>query len=289
MKKVQLHTIGMLILLTGLFSCTEIIDIKLDSTYTRLVVYGVITTDSVQQEVQLTASTDYFYTENPPVVKGANVSVSFDNNTVFLEEDEENPGTYRFPDPIRGVTGITYTLNISGVDIDNDGTFELYDATTTMPQIESADSVVLQKFITPFFSGYNLALWSPEPTGRHWYNYKIFRNGEPVNKRLSDFRVQSDDFANDGYISGIPVGFLNDDNEDELLLPGDIVTLEINSITESYNKFIVQAQNEIFGNNPLFSGPPANVYTNLNNDALGIFTAYAIDRVSKIVPAPSFE
>jgi hypothetical protein len=48
-----------------------------------------------------------------------------------------------------------------------------------------------------------------------------------------------------------------------------------------------EAQSEIFGNNPLFSGPPANVSTNLENGAVGIFTAYSIERVSKIIPSPA--
>ena len=38
----------------GLGACTEIIDIELDSTYKRLVVYGTITTDSAHHQVQLT-------------------------------------------------------------------------------------------------------------------------------------------------------------------------------------------------------------------------------------------
>ena len=63
----------------GLASCTEIIDVELDSTYTRLVVYGEITTDSVHHQVSLTKSSDYFSNKPPPPVSDAVVELEFDN------------------------------------------------------------------------------------------------------------------------------------------------------------------------------------------------------------------
>ena len=269
-------------------SCTEIIEIDLDSTYSRLVVSGTITTDSIHHQVTLTSTTDYFYNEPSPAVENATVSVAFDDTLIFLKESLIHPGVYFFTDAFRGVPGTTYYLEIQDVDIDQNGVSELYNAETTMPNIARADSIRLQKFITPFFSGYQVALWSPEPSGLHYYNYKLIRNGVLINRRLSDYTVQTDEFFNNNYISGIPVGFLNDEEEDEVIKPGDTVTLEINSITEDYYTFIVDAQSEIFGNNPLFSGPPANVPSNISNGGAGIFTAYAIDRVSEVASIPAF-
>ncbi|MEX0981805.1 MAG: DUF4249 family protein [Bacteroidales bacterium] len=278
----------LLFILPVFVSCTEIIEIELDSTYSRLVVSGTVTTDSIRHKVKLTTTTDYFYNEPPPAVENATVSISFDDTIVFLEESVNQPGVHLFPDAFRGVEGTTYYLEIRDVDIDKDGISELYEAETTMPDIAMADSIRLQKFITPFFSGYQVALWSPEPTGLHYYNYKLLRNGILINRRLSDYTVQTDEFINNNYISGIPVGFLNDEDENEVVNPGDEVTLEINSLTEDYYSFIVDAQSEIFGNNPLFSGPPANVHSNISNGAVGIFTAYSIDRVSVVASIPAF-
>ncbi len=275
-------------LLSFMVACTEIIDIDLDSTYTRLVVYGTITTDSIQHEVELTATTDYFFSEAPPPVENATVIVSFANSAVTLEASTERPGIYFFPQPIKGVPGTQYDLLIEDVDVDQDGISETYSASTTMPGIAPPDSVSVQQFITPFFSGYQVAIWSPDPPGVNFYNFKLWRNDELLNQRISDYTVQPDDLFQDNYIPGLPIGFLNDDEEDEAVFPGDTVTLEVNSITREYYDFITEAQNEIFGNNPLFSGPPANVSSNIGNDAVGIFTAYSIERVSKIIPVPSF-
>jgi hypothetical protein len=265
-------------------SCTEIIEIELDSTYKRLVVYGIITSDSLHHGVELTTTTDYFFNDNPPPVQHATVSVTFKDTVVYLEESANRPGIYKSPHAFRGEPGVTYSLEISDVDIDEDGDTEYYAAETTMPEIAKADSIALIRFITPFFSGYQVALWSPDPPGVNYYNYKLFRNGAPINRRLSDYTVQPDDFFNNNYVAGLPVGFLNDDDEGEVIAPGDIVALEINSIPEEYYSFIVDAQSEIFGNNPLFSGPPANVPSNITNNAVGIFAAYSIDRVSNVFP-----
>ncbi|MGC9341509.1 MAG: DUF4249 family protein, partial [Bacteroidales bacterium] len=78
--------------------------------------------------------------------------------------------------------------------------------------------------------------------------------------------------------------FLVDSKADEKLEPGDTVTFEANSITEEYYNFLVEAQSESFGQNPLFSGPPANISSNVSNGALGFFTAYSLTRSSRIVP-----
>lgn len=275
---------GLSVLLS--WSCTEIIDIDLDSTYTRLVVYGEITTDTVQHQVELSQSVDYFFNEPPPPVENAVVYVSFADSIIAYEETD--PGIYKMPIEYGGLPGTAYTLHISNVDIDNDGNMEEYFATATMPQIAEADSIQLQKFITPFFTGYQVALFSNDPPGPNWYNFKILRNGVLINERLSDYTVQPDEFVRDNYIFGLPVGFLDDDNEDEVISPGDIVTLEINSVTKDYYNFVIDAQSEIFGNNPLFSGPPANVSSNLSEGALGTFTAYSIERVLAIAGIPAF-
>lgn len=270
-----------------MLSCTEIVDIELDSTFTRLVVYGTITTDSVRHEVQLTTTTDYFFSEAPPSIENATVTVSYGNTSLNLESSVERPGIYTFPEAIKGEPGVQYDLVISNVDVDQDGTTEIYSASAVMPGIAPPDSISVQKFISPFFSGYQVAIWSPDPPEVNYYNFKLWRNSELLNKRLSDYTVQPDDFFQDNYIPGLPIGFLDDDEEDEVVFPGDTVTLEVNSISEAYYNFITEAQNEIFGNNPLFSGPPANVSTNLENGAVGIFTAYAIEKVSKVIPAPA--
>jgi hypothetical protein len=40
----------------------------------------------------------------------------------------------------------------------------------------------------------------------------------------------------------------------------------------------------LFGSNPLFSGPPANIKGNINNGGVGFFTAHSVTRSYAITP-----
>ena len=66
------------------------------------------------------------------------------------------------------------------------------------------------------------------------------------------------------------------------LSSGDTVTLELDCIDRAYYDFISSSQLEIAPNYPLFSGPPANVSSNIDNGAYGTFTAYEVLRTSVI-------
>ena len=75
---------------------------------------------------------------------------------------------------------------------------------------------------------------------------------------------------------------LNDDKPDEHVYLGDTITFELNGITEEYYNYVIEAQSQIFPQTPLFSGPPANVSSNISNNAIGFFAAYSVARSSVI-------
>ncbi len=272
---------GILLVLAslGFAACTEVIDIELDSTYQRLVVVGIVTSDSVHHHVQLTTSSDYFSNKPSPKVSGALVALEFDNNLILLEEHDTIPGLYLTPAAFRGTPQTAYNLNVSNIDIDGDGVSEIYRAESTMPSALQLDSIRLTYFESSYFSGYQVFMYALDPPSREWYSFKIWKNSDLLTDTLSKFSVQPDDFFNGTYIYGLPVGFLWDEDPREALVPGDTVTLELNSIDQDYYNFIMDAQLEIMGNNPLFSGPAANVRSNIDNQGQGIFTAYPVQKV----------
>jgi len=288
MKQMIKYGRGWLMLLAGLGlgACTEIIDIELDSTYKRLVVYGSVTTDSVQQQVQLSTSSEYFSHSPSPMLSDALVELEFNEILIRLNEHDTVPGLYLTPKAFRGKPQTKYKLHISQVDVDGDGSNEAYHAESTMPAVPQLDSINLRYFLTPFVSGYQVLMYAFDPPSRDWYNFKLWRNSSLLTSRLSDYFVQTDDFFNGTYINGLPVGFIAENDPEESLLPGDTITFELNSIEQEYYNFIVDAQLEIAGNNPLFSGPAANVRSNIDNEAKGIFTAYSVARASIILEQP---
>jgi hypothetical protein len=278
---VQWAILGMI---TLAFSCTEVVDIDLDSTYTRLVVEGAVTTDSVPHWVKLSTTADYFSNEPAPSVTGASVELEFGGNSLVMEENDTVPGLYQTPGAFRGNLGTVYSLHIGGVDVDGDGREETYHAESTIPGNARLDSVALAYSSTFFASGYEVYMYALDPPGRNWYSLKFWKNSDLLTDTLLKFNVQSDDFYDGSYLFyGIPIGFYNDEDPREVLEPGDTVTLEVNGIEEAYYHFVLDAQFEILGNNPLFSGPSANVPSNIDHDARGFFSASSVVRASVIV------
>ncbi len=266
-----------------LWQCTERIDVEVDSTYARLVVEGSVTTDTTQHSVKLSLTSDYFYNQPAPPVSNAIVQIDDGDTLVFLTESTEEPGRYYTDSNFSGVPGNTYILRITNVDIDNDGVFEEYTASSHMNPVNDIDSIQLELMESAYFSLYQVLVYAWDPPTKDFYAFKIYKNGILMTDTLYELIVQDDEFFNGNYTYGIPSQFLDQQKEQEILYPGDTVTFEINGITEEYYKYVIEAQSEIFYQTPLFSGPPANISTNLDNGALGFFVAYSIKRSSTVL------
>ena len=134
-----------LLAISGLWQCTERIEIEVDSSYTRLVVEGNISTDTIQHSVRLSKSSNYFYNKPALSVSGAMVSISDGDSTVLLDESQKYPGTYLTDPDFYGVPGKTYTLTISHVDVNENGVFEEYNASSELKPIIPIDSIQLEQ------------------------------------------------------------------------------------------------------------------------------------------------
>lgn len=280
MMKTRIYTITKtlftLLILTLVFaSCTERIDVDLDDTYTRLVVDGQITTDDTSRhKVILTESTSYFYNQPPPAVTNADVQIEDGNGNIILMS-EESPGVYFAPEGFKADTGMTYTLDIQ-LENEIDGHTQ-YTATSTTPFI--GDSVYIGLKYEPDWGekGYYIVecyYW--DPVGPNFYMFNIYKNDTLLTDTLSKKQVVDDVFYDGGFTNGIGVGYLDQSNEREILRPGDVITFSASSVTEGYANFVWQVQEEVSFSTPMFSGPPANVYGNLSNGAVGYFTSYSV-------------
>jgi hypothetical protein len=274
-----------LILLSGfialiLSSCTERIDIDLDETYSRLVVYGAITTDTTTHYITLSQTTSYYYNEMPPPVTGAELTIS-DNLGNEIPLEETDPGKYATSPLVAAVSGRTYTLNITlREEINGHLT---YTASSIVNPINPIDSIGL--IYQPDWGEkgfYEVTCYYQEPPTKDFYMFNILINGKLVTDTISDRLVISDDFFNGSYTNGIGVGYLDQSKTDEVLEPGDIVTFQGCNIQEEYYTFVTTLQSETGFQTPLFSGPPANVKSNINNGAVGFFTAYSVSYSSKV-------
>ena len=259
-----------IILLSGtlvMISCTKRIDIKLDSTYERLVVAGFITPQEGEQYVRLTRTSDYFSNKPAPAVSNAVVTISDDSSTVQFSEDNNNPGYYIAPEDYVGKIGSTYHLDITLSESIN-GTVN-YEAHEQMPKLaDNIDSVVVE--YNEQFERWMVRLYAWEPPSTDFYMFNGMRNGNMITDTVSRVNISDDRLFNGNYTSGAVVLVLY---KDELEL-GDTFTLILSNITEEYANYMIDVQLELQPHDPMFSGPPANVRTNISNNAVGYFAAF---------------
>jgi hypothetical protein len=258
-----------------LVSCTERINIELDESSVRLVVEGSVTTDTMVHKVILSKSTSYYYDQMAPAVTGALVTISYGANIIQL--NEVTPGVYETDSTFFGIEGVTYKLDI--VLADALGGYTEYSATSPMSQIVNIDSLKL--LFHPDWSEFGMwevKCFFQDPPTSDYYRYLVSSNGRLITDTLDEWFITDDRFFRGAYVDGTTVAVLEQGSDNEGLEEGDEVTIELDCIAKDYAMFLSEAQMELMGSNPLFSGPPANVNGNISNGAIGIFAAYTTSR-----------
>jgi hypothetical protein len=254
-------------------SCTERIDIDLGTTYTRFVVDGVITSDTMAHCVKLSKSIDYYSETAVPGVSDATVTIDDGFETILLEESDSVPGLYLTPDDYFGVPGRTYELNIELQEAINGETS--YSASSLLNPVAPIDSIdVVYK---EEWEAWELQLYATDPTSVNFYMFDVYKNDTLLTDTINEVGISDDKYFNGNFTYGAPVYYFIKDNPDEVVHPGDTIILRMAGITSEYYTFVVDVMNETFEfRNPLFSGPPANISTNISNGGMGFFTAYAV-------------
>ena len=259
-------------------SCTEKIELPLDTTEPYLVVNAIITTDTAEHIVQLYKTADFYNSEVPEPISNAQVTLMARDRTILLAEDPACRGTYATSPEFYGEIGQTYILQIEQVDINNDGIMETYSAENTIAPINQIDSIKVEAFEAGEHTGVHVIVFYPDPPGPNYYLFKTYINDVLISDSLHEWQIANDLLFDGGYVNGLPWQWLDaDDKEDERLFAGDTVMFEMNSIDKGYFDYIAQMYAEI-SHNPLMSGPPANIVPNISGRAVGYFACYSVSR-----------
>lgn len=252
-------------------SCTEKIELELDSTYERLVVEGHITTDTGTHWVRLTHSKDYYSSQPSSQISYAEVNLTDGNQTIELLENPNNPGYYETPTNFYGEANKTYNIDVKLPE--EIGGKKFYNSSCDLRPVGEIDSI--QVVYNEDWEGYEVNIYAWEPPSVDFYIFQVLKNNIMLTDTIDEWWTSDDRFFNGNYTNGIMVGFLDANNPEEKPEPGDIITLKMSGITEDYYNFIIQLQDQTSEyRNPLFSGPPANVLTNIEG-ATGFFAAYS--------------
>ena len=297
-----MKTIKIIIILSivlAFSSCREKMDVNLTGTYTRLIVNGKITTDSVVQSVKLTKTADYF--DNKPVVAVTNASVTVNDGTTTYNLIEKVPGSgvYETIEPLKGIPGKTYLLSIHNANVGNGVTD--YQASSYLPDYSAIDSITIMKItkndFAPPRSQFALKCYISDPVNfQNNYAFQLSRNGKDLTDTLTKMSFVNDEYANGKKTWTLPfflrydfegagsAGDYSSINVIDSVKKGDVFVMQIDGITKDYLNFLTEMLVQSQGSSP-FSGPPANVSTNVypKENAVGSFTAYSIIRDTIII------
>lgn len=263
-----------LLALFGLGSCTERIEVELDETFTRLVVEGNLTNDTMEHSVLLTKSSSYFYNQAAPKVGGASIMITDDlGNSIQLTEKEA--GIYTTPNNFFGVIGRTYALQI---DLEEEiGGSTRYEASSKLQEVAPIDSIRME-FNTQFGEDgfWIVKLYALDPAAvENYYLFNVYKNGLLMTDTLEKVSFTDDKIFDGNYTYGIGVSYFNNSYEDQTFKIGDSVSLQMGGITKEHYTFLSNMSEATSFQNPLFGGPPANVVGNISDGGFGYFSAYS--------------
>ncbi len=266
MKYIKI-SLSIFLLINMLMSCTEVIDIELDSTKQRIAIEANLSDELKQHEVRISKSSDYFQNYLPENISGALVTLNDGENTFSLQEFE--PGIYK-TDLMKGVPGKTYTLKVNVDNVE-------YVAMATMPNCPPLEDSI--HIIENPFDNTQVDIqgsFTDPKDENNYYAILAYQDDMLVTDSLKEITI-SEDRLYDGIqfknITLIGIDKLN---------YGDMVTLELQAITKTCYEYLFKIKMETQWNGGPFSGPPANINGNFSNNALGFFKVYAISRMPGI-------
>lgn len=283
------------------WQCTEPYEPVLSTTYTRLAVEGYVTDQPTKQYIRLAYSAKYLSNQPAEPVHDAVVTVHVYKDTaqsaisVITYTELGDSGYYYPPTDFIGIPGNFYTLEIENVDTDKNGTTERFTATDYMPYPiakDKIDSIALVYLAVPQFDTWQIKFWAFEPAGLNWYAFQKQKNGKLLSDTIDLWNATNDYLIDGNYTMGVAVQQISNHDSVEWPEVGDVYTLEMWNISKNYYTNMIQTQEVISYQNPLFSGPPANVFTNLSEGAVGYFAAYSINSISteiKSIPAEALQ
>ena len=259
-------------------SCEEEVQLELnDNENQRIVVEGRLTNERKAQQVRITRTISYFDSELAPSVTDAQVYILEEGSgeQFSLSLVNDSLGIYATSASIPGKVGETYLLRI----IDGEDTYLAEAYLDTVPFI---DSLTFEYQYLSYF-GFSFGIYmlkisayEPPPEGQY-YRIDIYINDTLYTDEMAESVYMSDFQINDMYLPEVEIYGIP---QERIHLDSNTIRIEMFSISEEELKFIGDFLTESYGNGSIFSGPPANIQSNIENstgglDGLGFFGASA--------------
>lgn len=245
------------------FSCTDVVDVEVQSDTSRLVIEASLdwekgTTGNVQT-IKLRNSSPFFDTTTNTAVTGAMVKVTNDTNGMEFQFDDQNNGTYT-TDVFEPILGQTYTLEV----VYND---EVYKATETLNAVP--DITEIYQGTEDGFDQEALevhVVFTDPPEKGNSYLFKFDIEGE----LLPDLEVAYDEFINGNEVDWWYEKEENEEegedaDESEGFQPGETVGIEMYAISMAYKNYLEILTSQL-GGVGLFEATPVSLRGNCINE-----------------------
>ena len=283
--------------LVALSGCSEEVDVHTRSMDRCYLVVEAMLTDRADkpQTVLLTESVDYFEEQKPPVVTGADVSVSDGKLTWHYTESPAGSGRYIGPGGFCGTPGNTYTLSI---DATVGGKKNHYEAVSTMEEpgfeVKAVDYMYLGTTTPGADSLWTVAVWGQDDLRTSYYYVSAQLNDAVFPLGLS--LVMDDKYFNGQTVVCFPITTLYQTEATrkqygacgKYLETGDVFTLNVYSVPKEYYTFYTGFISSSVGAAvPMLQSQPANCPTNVvGGDAVGFFVACSSSSASVVIDNP---
>jgi hypothetical protein len=259
-------------------SCQEEITIDLnDQRNQRLVVEGRLTNEIKNHTVRLSRTLSYFDSQQAPAVTNADVYILEEGTGTHYDLTLSNDtfGYYQ-TGLIRGKVGETYTL----VVLDGSDEYEATAYLDTVAQMDSINYIYEYMESTWYSQGYyiiRMSAYEPAPVG-NIYMFYLYINDSLYNDALSETPYANDIFFNDSYLPNIELAYIPQEAITHDTNTFKVLMLSISEEEFNYNNTFLQ---ESYNGGSIFSGPPANIPSNLKStsgglDGLGFFGASSV-------------
>ena len=255
------------------FSCQKVIDLKLNTSSSQIVIVGRINDEIGVDTVTISKSVNFSDPNVFPAVSGAKVYlVDNEGNTDTLKEIDS--GKYITKPTFQGVDGRTYTLTVI-----SEG--QTYNAQSTMPNHVPIDSVYLGVSVNNGIGGGGGGgMGGGGRRGQEKSLNVVFKDETNV---INFYQVieyvnsveQSSNTITDHLFDGQSITrSLRAKN----IVVGDTIEVELRGIDNNVYEYFRTSDR-----NSLESAMPANPVSNFDNKALGYFNAYSVSKKRLII------
>ena len=291
----------MSVVILGLSSCEDVIQVETDPAESLIVIDGWITTQNSDQTIILSQSQPYFDSALPPPLTGASVIVessnSGANNTYNFVETAPGEYVWQAGADSLGETGTSYELiiNVNGKELRSTS------IANRVPVIDSIGQEFEEESLGTV-EGVYTQFYARDPIGfGDTYWIRTFKNGEYLSKSTELNIAYDAGFDAGGQVDGLiyippirdAINPVADDVEGAEDLPpwatGDEIRVEIHSISNDAFFFLETARDQINnGDSGLFAIPLANTLGNVIDQAtgdpvLGVFNVAVVSSIVDVI------